>query len=95
MRGLPLLGCGAATGLLGTYGVKNRLAIRGKIQPAADYFQLKIGGDLAAVKGMTKCVPETDKAALQHRHTRVIDAAFIEQHCANFDAFSEDVLNES
>ena len=60
-----------------------------------DYFQLKIGGDLAAVKGMVKCVLEADRQAQERSHARVLDAAFIDAHCADFEPFAADVRAES
>ncbi|MDC8758360.1 FdhF/YdeP family oxidoreductase [Janthinobacterium fluminis] len=61
---------------------------------SSDYFQLKIGGDLAAVKGMIKCVLEADAAAQASGAARLIDVAFIAEHTANFAAFMADVLAE-
>ncbi|WP_317204057.1 FdhF/YdeP family oxidoreductase [Janthinobacterium sp.] len=61
---------------------------------SSDYFQLKIGGDLAAVKGMIKFVLEADAAAREAGRARLIDVTFIEEHTANFDVFMADVLAE-
>ncbi|MES2950096.1 MAG: FdhF/YdeP family oxidoreductase [Pseudomonadota bacterium] len=61
----------------------------------SDYFQLKIGGDLAAVKGMVKYVLEADLQAQRQGSARQIDTAFIAEHCANFEPFAQDVLAES
>jgi molybdopterin-dependent oxidoreductase alpha subunit len=61
---------------------------------ASDYFQLKIGGDLAAVKGMIKAVLEADALAQQSGTRRMIDTDFIATHCTGFDAFAAEVLAE-
>ncbi|MET3116762.1 molybdopterin-dependent oxidoreductase alpha subunit [Undibacterium sp. GrIS 1.8] len=61
---------------------------------SSDYFQVKIGGDLATVKGMIKCVLEADLAAQQAGKARIIDLDFIAQHTANFDSFAADVMAE-
>lgn len=61
---------------------------------SSDYLQLKIGGDLAAVKGIIKYVLESDLLAQQAGRERLIDVSFIREHTANFEAFSADVLNE-
>ena len=51
---------------------------------ASNYYQLRIGGDLAAVKGMIKAVLESG----------VVDQAFIDEHTAGFEAFRADALDE-
>ncbi|HMB57096.1 MAG TPA: FdhF/YdeP family oxidoreductase [Arenimonas sp.] len=51
---------------------------------AAYYYQLRIGGDLAAIKGLAKAVMETGG----------LDEAFIAEHTQGFAAFREDVLAE-
>ncbi|MES2105013.1 MAG: FdhF/YdeP family oxidoreductase [Pseudomonadota bacterium] len=61
---------------------------------SSDYYQLKIGGDLATVKGIIKCTLEADHAAQIAGRPRVIDVDFIDRHTANFDAFANDVLAE-
>ncbi|MBC3929639.1 FdhF/YdeP family oxidoreductase [Undibacterium sp. CY21W] len=62
---------------------------------SSDYFQLNIGGDLSAVKGMIKCVLEADIVAQANAQPRVIDVTFIAEHTANFEVFAADVLAES
>ncbi|WP_394779163.1 molybdopterin-dependent oxidoreductase, partial [Undibacterium sp.] len=61
---------------------------------SSSYCQVKIGGDLAAVKGIIKCTLEADQAAQISGRPRVIDVDFINEHTANFDAFAMDVLTE-
>ncbi len=48
---------------------------------ASQYYQPKIGGDLAAIKGIAKAVIEAD----------ALDYGFIAQHTSGFDAFAADV----
>ncbi|MES2040994.1 MAG: FdhF/YdeP family oxidoreductase [Pseudomonadota bacterium] len=62
---------------------------------SSDYFQLKIGGDLATVKGMIKCVLEADQLAQAEGRARVIDTEFIAEHTANFEQFAAEALAES
>lgn len=52
---------------------------------ASNYYQLKIGGDLAAVKGLIKAV-------LEHGE---LDRDFIDQHTEGFERLLEDVEAES
>ncbi|MFZ6657928.1 FdhF/YdeP family oxidoreductase [Undibacterium sp. TJN19] len=61
---------------------------------SSDYFQLKIGGDLATVKGMIKCVLEADAQAKADGKPRIIDTAFIAEHTANFDQFAAEAMAE-
>ncbi|MBV8658801.1 MAG: FdhF/YdeP family oxidoreductase [Burkholderiales bacterium] len=51
---------------------------------SSDYYQPKIGGDLAVVKGIAKAVLEAGD----------IDEAFIREHTDGFDAFRADVVAE-
>ncbi|MFZ6644721.1 FdhF/YdeP family oxidoreductase [Undibacterium sp. TJN25] len=62
---------------------------------SSDYYQVKVGGDLATVKGIIKCTLEADQAAQIAGQPRIIDVDFIAEHTANFDAFAADVLAES
>ncbi|WP_349779320.1 FdhF/YdeP family oxidoreductase [Xanthomonas sp. WHRI 7065] len=67
----------------------------GSTRIASDYFQLKIGGDLAAVKGIIKHVLERDAQAQRDGTPRLLDLEFIDAHTANFDAFAAEVHGES
>src|SRR5690606_5183308 len=62
---------------------------------SSDYFQLRIGGDLAAVKGIIKHVLEVDGQRLADGADSVLDRDFIAAHTAGFDAFAEDGRRES
>ena len=52
------------------------------------YFQVKAGGDIAAIMGMCKSLIAADDEALRSGGARVLDAEFIEQHTHGFDAFA-------
>src|SRR5690606_39231113 len=66
----------------------------GSTKIASDYFQLKIGGDLAAVKGIIKHVLERDAQALARGEASLLDRDFIAAHTTGFDAFADDVRAE-
>ncbi|MBV1775177.1 FdhF/YdeP family oxidoreductase [Burkholderiaceae bacterium DAT-1] len=59
------------------------------------YFQVKIGGDLAFLKGMMRVLIEADDAARAGGRDRVLDHAFIAEHTSGFAALREDILAES
>ncbi|MCR6662041.1 MAG: FdhF/YdeP family oxidoreductase [Luteimonas sp.] len=74
---------------------KLEMATYGSTKISSDYFQLKIGGDLAAIKGMIKHVLERDLEATTNGGASLLDRAFIAEHTHGFDAFVADVLAES
>ena len=74
---------------------KLQMATGGASKIASDYLQLKIGGDLAAVKGIIKHVLECDAQAIARGDASLLDRAFIDEHCTGFDAFRADVQAES
>jgi molybdopterin-dependent oxidoreductase alpha subunit len=53
---------------------------------ASEYYQLRIGGDLAAVTGMIKHVLERGAKAHAEGQPALLDEAFIEAHTDGFDA---------
>ena len=55
---------------------------------STQYHQVKVGGDLAALTGICKCIVDADDAARAAGTTRVVDAAFIEEHASGFDEFA-------
>ncbi len=73
---------------------KLQMLHNGSTRISSDYFQLKIGGDLAAVKGIIKHVLERDAEAARAAQPRLLDLQFITQHTANFDAFAADMIAE-
>ncbi len=58
---------------------------------SSHYFQPRIGGDLAAVKGLCKRVLELDDAAREAGAPRVLDLGFIEAHTTGFEALAADL----
>ncbi|MFS8137287.1 MAG: FdhF/YdeP family oxidoreductase, partial [Thermomonas sp.] len=54
---------------------------------ASEYYQLRIGGDLALVAGMIKHVLERDAAERAAGRTPLLDDGFIAEHTAGFDDF--------
>ena len=58
---------------------------------ATNYYQLKVGGDVAAVKGIMKAVIEADDHARAADEPRVLDLDFIEGHTAGFEPFCHDL----
>jgi len=67
----------------------------GSTRIASDFFQLRIGGDLAAVKGIIKHVLEVDAERQRNGQPRVLDLAFIAEHTVGFEVFAADVEQES
>jgi len=58
---------------------------------ATNYYQVKVGGDAAALKGMMKAAIEADDCALGNGEPRVLDVDFIEGHTAGFGPFCRDL----
>jgi molybdopterin-dependent oxidoreductase alpha subunit len=56
---------------------------------ASTYFQVKVGGDAAALKGIQKAIVERDEAT--GANGSVIDYAFIAQHTNGFEGFVADL----
>jgi len=69
---------------------KMEMATLGSTPISTHYFQLRIGGDLAAVKGVMKHVLEQEDA-----RGGVLDHAFIAEHTTGFDALVADLRAES
>ena len=69
---------------------KLEMATLGDTAISSHYFQLRIGGDFAFVKGMMKALVEWDDAGRQ-----VLDHAFIAEHTTDFDALLQDLRAES
>ena len=63
--------------------------ITGKDTPiSTQYHQVKIGGDIAAITGLCKCVIAADDAARTSGNARVIDIDFIEEHAHGYEEFA-------
>ncbi|MET0540440.1 MAG: FdhF/YdeP family oxidoreductase [Variovorax sp.] len=69
---------------------KLEMATLGSTPISTHYFQLRVGGDFAAVKGMMKHLIERDDAG-----EAVIDHDFIAAHTTGFEAVADDVRAES
>lgn len=69
---------------------KLEMATFGSTPISTHYFQLRVGGDLAAVKGVMKHVIEQEDA-----RGGVLDRAFITGHTTGFDALAADLRAES
>jgi molybdopterin-dependent oxidoreductase alpha subunit len=54
---------------------------------STNYYQVTVGGDLAALKGIAKCVLEAETAD----PGKVLDHAFINEHTDGFTAFAEEL----
>lgn len=54
---------------------------------ASDYFQPRLGGDLAAFRGMAKAVFAADDAALAAGKPSILDREFLSTHTAELEAY--------
>ncbi|MFK4823665.1 FdhF/YdeP family oxidoreductase [Paenochrobactrum sp. BZR 588] len=54
---------------------------------ASDYLQPRLGGDLAAFRGMAKAVFAADDAALARGDNSVLDHVFLSEHTVEFEAY--------
>ncbi|HUB47465.1 MAG TPA: FdhF/YdeP family oxidoreductase [Acetobacteraceae bacterium] len=62
---------------------------------ASEYCQVKIGGDLAVLKGVMKLVMAAHEDALATGRPAVLDLPFIEQYTTGFDALVDDLRRTS
>jgi formate dehydrogenase major subunit len=60
---------------------------------ASEYCQVRVGGDVAALKGIMKLVLEAHEAAMRTGGKPVLDTSFIATHTLGFDALAEDLRN--
>jgi molybdopterin-dependent oxidoreductase alpha subunit len=58
---------------------------------ATNYLQVKVGGDAAAMKGISKALVAMDKAATAAGEEPVLDHAFIAEHTAGIDELIADL----
>ena len=58
---------------------------------ASEYCQVRVGGDIAALKGVMKLVLEAHEKAMETGGQPVLDRDFIEQHTHGFEPFVEDI----
>ena len=59
----------------------------GSAEIASHYFQVRLGGDMAAVRGMSKAVFAADDAALAAGQPSVLDREFLAEHTEAFDEY--------
>lgn len=65
----------------------------GTAEPIADnYYPVRIGGDLAALKGVIRALFEAEQAALAHGLPAVLDHVFIASHTEGFAALYDDIM---
>jgi molybdopterin-dependent oxidoreductase alpha subunit len=67
------------------------MATFGETRIASEYCQVRIGGDVAALKGIMKLVLEAHDAALRDHHEPILDVEFIAGHTHGFEAFADDL----
>lgn len=60
-------------------------------QIATQYYQVRAGGDIAAMMGMAKAMFAWDDEAKAGSNRRILDAAFIAEHTHGFEAFEAKV----
>ena len=60
-------------------------------QVATRYYQLRVGGDVAMLKGLMKAVLALDAADRASGGAGVLDRPFIAEHTAGFEALAEDL----
>jgi molybdopterin-dependent oxidoreductase alpha subunit len=58
-------------------------------------FQLRVGGDVAALKGVMKACIEADDAAVAADEPRVLDTDFIDGHTIGFESLAADLRRTS
>lgn len=72
-------------------GTRWKCCTAGRRKSHRDYYQLRIGGDLAAITGITKHVLERGARAHADGKPPLLDEAFIETHTDGFDALHTSV----
>ena len=67
------------------------MATFGETRIASEYCQVRIGGDVAALKGIMKLVLEAHDAALRDGREPIFDVDFIAGHTHGFEGFADDL----
>jgi molybdopterin-dependent oxidoreductase alpha subunit len=67
------------------------MATLGATRIASEYCQVRVGGDVAALKGVMKLVLEAHDQTLRNGAKPVLDLDFIAQHTHGFEAFADDL----
>ncbi|HET7886768.1 MAG TPA: FdhF/YdeP family oxidoreductase [Bradyrhizobium sp.] len=68
--------------------------IAGGTRISTHYYQVRPGGDAAAIAGICKAVIEEDDAAISTGLARIIDVDFIENHTSGFEEFTAFCRNQ-
>lgn len=69
--------------------------LSGGAETIADhYYQLRIGGDLAALKGIMRALFEAEQQALAAGRPALLDHAFVGAHTEGFAALYDDIMQE-
>src|SRR5580692_6744738 len=63
----------------------------GETRIASEYCQVRVGGDVAALKGLMKLVLEAHDRSIREHTEPILDLDFIAEHTHGFDAFVEDI----
>jgi formate dehydrogenase major subunit len=71
------------------------MATFGETRIASEYCQVRVGGDVAALKGVMKLVLEAHDEALQAGRGPILDVDFIAGHTHGFEAFVDDLRRTS
>ena len=66
---------------------KAEMMLGGSGQIATHYFQPRLGGDMAAIRGVAKIVFERDDAALKAGQPSLLDHDFINAHTLDFEGY--------
>jgi molybdopterin-dependent oxidoreductase alpha subunit len=65
---------------------------KGGVPLASAYHQVRVGGDMAMLKGMMKALLALDDASLAKGQPGVLDRAFIVEHTTGFEALAADII---
>ena len=74
---------------------KIEMATLGSTPISTHYYQLRVGGDFAALKGMMKHVIERDDQSIAANGASLLDREFIATHTTGFESLAADLRAES
>lgn len=74
---------------------KLEMIMVGSTPIANAYYQVRVGGDMAAIRGIAKAVFAADDAALAAGQPSVLDRAFLAQHTSGFEFYRASVIATS
>jgi molybdopterin-dependent oxidoreductase alpha subunit len=74
---------------------KIEMATLGSTPISTHYYQLRVGGDFAALKGMMKHVIERDDQSIAASGASLLDREFIATHTTGFESLAADLRAES